>query len=84
MYKGLHDLNAPAVNDMFEIQTGKQGLRSSDMLNIKQPFVGTVLGRGSLLCRANCYWTQLPNEIREQPDLNMLKRSVSNHIGNEL
>ena len=56
-YKGLHDLSANFINNMYQVHENSRCLRSSSSLTFEPDRCSTAAGSKSLYQRSHVYWS---------------------------
>ena len=75
VYKCIHHLNPPYLNELFQIKNVKYNLRDKSIL--KQDKFNTVkFGYKSFQYYGSKLWNHLPNEVKNSPDVYAFKTKI--------
>ncbi len=80
VYRALHDLSPPYIEDMVRRYQPLRPLRSSGQGLLVTPKTRTQYGRRSFRAAAPELWNSLPQDIRDSESLPVFKRKLKTHF----
>ena len=79
VYQGLHNIGAPAYNEMFNLATHTRELRSLDQMLAANPKCNTMFGENNMAYRGAIYWNQLPLYIKLAESIDSFTRLIKTY-----
>ena len=80
MYEFLkNNLPTPIMN-IFTVNSDIHGHNTRQLNDVHLPKVKTDIVKGSYLCKAPVYWSQLSNNVKSSKTNNIFKRHLTNNL----
>ena len=76
MFRGIHDLGPPKMNELFEIYKPTRSLRSEDKMLLLPPRTKTKFAENDMTVRGCCYWNLLDEKYKQHTSIDKFKLAI--------